>query len=129
MSELAPGTAGMCTRNWQAKSSSLLSPALSLPKNSAREAGQLRPPVRQDEDVLRPHVPVDHLLPVGVVQGLPDLGDDLSSEAPKHDPRYYFRPFKTILVRTVADGGESYYVRGDHAATVPALYDAIVERC
>ncbi|HUG94159.1 MAG TPA: hypothetical protein VML55_25245 [Planctomycetaceae bacterium] len=57
---------------------------------------------------------------------LPDLGDDLSAEAPKHDPRYYFRPFKTILVRTVADGGESYYVRGDHAATVPALYDQII---
>jgi hypothetical protein len=59
---------------------------------------------------------------------LPDLGDDLSHEAPKHDPRYYFRPFKTILVRTVADGGRSYYVQGDHKATVPALYDAIVAR-
>lgn len=57
---------------------------------------------------------------------LPHLGDDLSHEAPKDDPRYYFRPFKTILVRTVADGGESYYVRGDHKATVPALYDAIM---
>jgi hypothetical protein len=56
---------------------------------------------------------------------LPNLGDDLSHEAPKHDPRYYFRPFKTILVRTVADGGQSYYVQGDHKATVPALYDAI----
>ncbi|GIX05535.1 MAG: hypothetical protein KatS3mg114_1404 [Planctomycetaceae bacterium] len=59
---------------------------------------------------------------------LPDLGDDLSHEAPKHDPRYYFRPFKTILVRTVADGGRSYYVRGDHKATVPALYDQILAR-
>jgi hypothetical protein len=59
---------------------------------------------------------------------LPELGDDLSHEAPKNDPRYYFRPYKTILVRTVADGGESYYVQGDHKATVPALYDAILER-
>jgi hypothetical protein len=59
---------------------------------------------------------------------LPELGDDLSREAPKNDPRYYFRPFKTILVRTVADGGESHYVQGDHKATVPALYDAILER-
>ena len=59
---------------------------------------------------------------------LPALGDDLSQEAPKDDPRYYFRPFKTILVRTVADGGESYYVQGDHKATVPALYDQIIER-
>lgn len=58
---------------------------------------------------------------------LPDLGDDLSTEAPKSDPRYYFRPFKTILVRTVADGGESFYVQGDHRVTVPALYDQIIE--
>lgn len=57
---------------------------------------------------------------------LPDLGGDLSHEAPKHDPRYYFRPFKTILVRTVADGGQSYYVQGDHKATVPALYDQVI---
>jgi hypothetical protein len=59
---------------------------------------------------------------------LPELGDDLAHEAPKNDPRYYFRPYKTILVRTVADGGQSYYVQGDHKATVPALYDAILER-
>ena len=59
---------------------------------------------------------------------LPNLGQDLSHEAPKDDPRYYFRPFKTILVRTVADGGESHYVQGDHKATVPALYDAIMAR-
>ena len=29
---------------------------------------------------------------------------------------------KTILVRTVQDGGESFYVRGDHAVTLPNLY-------
>jgi len=27
----------------------------------------------------------------------------------------------------VADGGESFYVQGDHRETVPALYDAIRE--
>ena len=59
---------------------------------------------------------------------LTDLGDDLDAEAPKHDPRYYFRPFKTILVRTVADGGESFYVRGEHRLTVPALYDLVQGR-
>lgn len=59
---------------------------------------------------------------------LPDLGEDLSAEAPKNDPRYYFRPFKTILVRTVADGGQSYYVQGDHRLTFPALYDEIMKR-
>jgi len=57
---------------------------------------------------------------------LPKLGDELHQEAPKTDPRYYFRPYKTVLVRTVADGGVSFYVQGDHRQTVPALYDAIV---
>lgn len=51
-----------------------------------------------------------------------DLGDDLSREAPKSDARYYYRPFKTILVRTVQDGGESYYIRGPHRGTLPALH-------
>jgi hypothetical protein len=57
---------------------------------------------------------------------LPPLGDNIHGEAPKTDPRYYFRPYKTVLVRTVADGGTSYYVQGDHALTVPALYDQIL---
>ena len=56
------------------------------------------------------------------------LPEDTSAEASKGEPSYYFRPYKTVLVRTVADGGESYYVRGDHAATVPALYDCIIEK-
>ncbi|HQR08310.1 MAG TPA: hypothetical protein PLN21_15890 [Gemmatales bacterium] len=55
------------------------------------------------------------------------LDGDLTHEAPKADPKYYFRPWKTILVRTVADGGESFYVQGDHRQTVPALYHATVE--
>lgn len=59
---------------------------------------------------------------------LPELGGELHAEAPKSDPRYYFRPYKTVLVRTVADGGQSYYVQGDHRCTVPALYDHIIAR-
>jgi hypothetical protein len=43
-------------------------------------------------------------------------------ELPKDDPGYYFRPQKTILVRTVADGGESFYFCGEHRATLPALW-------
>jgi hypothetical protein len=54
------------------------------------------------------------------------LGDDYHTQAPKTDPRYYFRPWKTILVRTVADGGESFYVQGDHRETVPAVWKAAV---
>jgi hypothetical protein len=47
---------------------------------------------------------------------------DIHKELPKTDPGYYFRPQKTILVRTVADGGESFYFCGDHRATMPALW-------
>ncbi len=49
------------------------------------------------------------------------LKGDFTQEAPKTDPRYYYRPWKTILVRTVADGGESHYVQGDHRQTLPHL--------
>jgi len=59
---------------------------------------------------------------------LQDLGDDLSAEAPKTSPEYYYRPFKTVLVRTVRDGGKSYYVRGDHLATMPALHALLVRQ-
>ena len=52
---------------------------------------------------------------------------DPRRELPKSDPGYYFRPHKTILVRTVADGGESFYIRGEHRATMPALWRALVK--
>jgi hypothetical protein len=52
---------------------------------------------------------------------------DTRKQAPKTDPRYYYRPWKTILVRTVADGGESYYVQGDHRQTFPHLYRAALK--
>ena len=54
------------------------------------------------------------------------LDGDTRQQAPKSDPRYYYRPWKTILVRTVADGGESFYVQGDHRLTVPHLHRAAV---
>ena len=54
------------------------------------------------------------------------LPDHTRQEAPKSEPLYYYRPWKTILARTVADGAESFYVQGDHRSTLPALYDAVV---
>jgi hypothetical protein len=57
-----------------------------------------------------------------------ELGGQLDREAGKSEPRYYFRPYKSVLVRTVADGGKSHYVRGDHRRTIPALYDEIIKR-
>jgi hypothetical protein len=55
------------------------------------------------------------------------IGGDYHKELPKTDPGYYFRPHKTILVRTVADGGESYYICGDHRLAIPGLRQAIVD--
>jgi hypothetical protein len=49
------------------------------------------------------------------------------AEAPKSNPQYYYRPWKTILVRTVADGGQSFYVCGDHRQTVPHLRRAAIQ--
>jgi hypothetical protein len=62
----------------------------------------------------------------GVFDLIP-IDGDTRQQAPKTDPQYYYRPWKTILVRTVADGGESFYVQGDHRATVPALRRAALE--
>ncbi|MEN6576865.1 MAG: hypothetical protein ABFD90_11025 [Phycisphaerales bacterium] len=55
-----------------------------------------------------------HVLPAGY-----------RTEAARSDPSYYFRPWKTMLVRTVADEGASFYVQGRHADTVPELWTAI----
>ena len=44
----------------------------------------------------------------------------------KDHPSYYFRPWKTILIRTVADGGQSYYFCMDHRESIPALWNALV---
>jgi hypothetical protein len=57
---------------------------------------------------------------------LQDLGKDVHHTPPKSEPAYYFRPLKTILVRTVQDGGESYYIRDDHRATLPALHRLLI---
>lgn len=61
----------------------------------------------------------------GVFDLVPLVGD-LTKEAARSDFQYYFRPWKTILVRTVADGGESFYVRGDHRSTVPQIRRAAI---
>ncbi|MFB0537138.1 MAG: hypothetical protein ACETWR_19425, partial [Anaerolineae bacterium] len=55
-----------------------------------------------------------------------DLGPDYHREAPRTDPHYYFRPYKTILVRTVQDGGEGFYIRGDHRVTLTNLYRQVL---
>jgi hypothetical protein len=59
---------------------------------------------------------------------LTDLGPDIHHEAPRDQSAYYFRPYKTLLVRTVAEGGESFYVRGMYRQTFATLYQQILNR-
>jgi hypothetical protein len=59
---------------------------------------------------------------------LVDLGENPQKEAPKTNAVYYFRPYKTVLVRTVADGGESFYIQGNHRATIPNLHQLIMSK-
>jgi hypothetical protein len=77
--------------------------ALSMARNVARQSGK---------SISKFTTLVGDLIPI---QG------DPHAEAPRTDPQYYYRPYKTILVRTVADGGESHYVAADHRQTVPTL--------
>lgn len=60
-----------------------------------------------------------------LVCDLRELPGDLMIEPNRNSAAYYFRPWKTMLVRTVKDGGKSFYVRGAHAETVPALWSAV----
>ncbi len=53
-----------------------------------------------------------------------NIDGDFRQETAKSNPQYYYRPWKTILVRTIADGGESLYVCGDHRQTIPYLRQA-----
>lgn len=60
---------------------------------------------------------------------LVDLPEGWQAGPPSKDhPLYYYRPWKTILVRTVADGGASYYFSGDHRQTIPTLWSELVRR-
>lgn len=84
--------------------------ALSMARNVARQDGQeIRRFVTANFD-------------------LHDLGANCHHQAPKSHPMYYYRPWKTILVRTVADGGESYYIQADHKISIPSLRAKLSQR-
>ena len=51
---------------------------------------------------------------------------DFQEEGQPTDAHYYHRPKKTILIRTVKDGGESYHISGDFSVTVPQLYRLLI---
>jgi len=78
--------------------------ALSMVRNVARPKG---------EDIRHFTTGVFDLAP---------LPDDMEKEPKKTEFAYYYRPLKTVLIRTVRDGGTSYYIRADHRHSVPNLY-------
>jgi hypothetical protein len=83
--------------------------ALSMARNVARQRGQ------QINDFTT------------AVFDLVELPADFRSGPPaKTHPQYYYRPWKTILVRTVADGGRSYYFSGDLSSSIPTLWNRVV---
>lgn len=85
--------------------------ALSMARNVARQRG---------EEICRFTTAVFDLV---------DLPGDFREGTPaKEHPQYYYRPWKTILVRTVADGGRSYYFAGDHRQTLPTLWRELVRQ-
>jgi len=65
-----------------------------------------------------------------LVCDLVELPKNMKREPSRDTAGYYFRPLKTMLIRTVSDGGESFYVRGKHTETIPSLWESInkVER-
>src|ERR1035437_954379 len=83
--------------------------ALSMARNVARQ---------HDREICHFTTAVFDLMP---------MSGDFHREPPKTEAAYYFRPRKTMLIRTVADGGTSYYFEGDHRATFPALWRALRE--
>lgn len=48
-----------------------------------------------------------------------------NGEASEGEAAYYYRPYKSLLLRTVADGGHSFYLGGPHVETLPNLWRSI----
>lgn len=61
-----------------------------------------------------------------LVCDLYNIPDDFNSEPPKDSIGYYFRPWKTMLVRTINNGGKSFYIKGRHCDTIPSLWTSIM---
>jgi hypothetical protein len=83
--------------------------ALAMARNVARQQGRV---IRDFTTAVFDLIPLD---------------TDLSREPEREDFRYFYRPLKTILVRTVRDGGSSFYIQGHHGRTMPTLYSYLRE--
>lgn len=55
------------------------------------------------------------------------LPDNISAPPPHGEPDYFFRPWKSLLVRTLEGGGLSRYVCAPHRETIPQLWTAIAQ--
>ncbi|MGA1870305.1 MAG: hypothetical protein ACMUJM_17335 [bacterium] len=60
-----------------------------------------------------------------LVCDLHELPDTFKEEPSKESVFYYFRPWKTMLARTVAEGGKSYYIKARHSESIPALWSSL----
>lgn len=58
---------------------------------------------------------------------LRDLGD-FRKKIGYEDPDYYYRPRKNIVNRPVSRGGWGMHFAGDHAVTIPTLYNKLTEK-
>ena len=50
---------------------------------------------------------------------------DLICEGKPDEASYYYRPRKTILFRSIKDGGKSYSIAGDFRKTIPCLHQLL----
>lgn len=57
-----------------------------------------------------------------LVTDLAPLPANTLAEAPKTEHLYYFRPWKTLLSRSVAQGGQSHYAQAAHRDSLPQLW-------
>ena len=53
------------------------------------------------------------------------IDSDLICEGKPDEASYYYRPKKTVLFRSVKDGGKSYSIVGDFRKTIPNLYQLL----
>lgn len=91
--------------------------ALSMARNVAAQEGK---------EIKNFTTAVFDIIHLGDWKNEPDIVNYKKPEA-MSDPRYYFRPLKSILIRTVKDGGGGLYIQGDFRITIPNLYHRIIE--
>ena len=91
--------------------------ALSMARNLA---------VQEEREIRHFTTGVFDLVPLGNWRREPKIVDYRATGA-MDNPRYYFRPLKSLLIRTVKDGGQSFYIPGRFEETIPLFYHYIIQ--